>query len=194
MTDIDPLEEMADTLYDALYAITPYAEPHFADERQGLRNAVQAVLRQHTQSSNRNPDDRLAAIRSRAQAATPGPWQPYHPDYGPTFYANTTGEHLRGVGDFDFGTGDEAEADQAFVRHARQDVDFLLDRVAELEQAMTQIRHLHKDSPMGPCPVCVDGDAMERGEDPTVPYPCPTGRLAGAQDCNPPSVRQPANG
>ena len=45
MTDIDPTEELADTLYDALYAITPYAEPHFADEREGLRNAVQAVTR-----------------------------------------------------------------------------------------------------------------------------------------------------
>lgn len=44
MTDIDPIEELADTLYDALYAITPYAEPHFADEREGLRAAVRAVL------------------------------------------------------------------------------------------------------------------------------------------------------
>ncbi|MFD5848336.1 hypothetical protein [Streptomyces chartreusis] len=43
-TDIDPIEELADTLYDALYAITPFAEGHFADERQGLRDAVQAVL------------------------------------------------------------------------------------------------------------------------------------------------------
>lgn len=42
--DIDPIEELADTLYDGLYAITPYAEPHFADQREGLRNAVQAVL------------------------------------------------------------------------------------------------------------------------------------------------------
>lgn len=46
MIDIDPIEELADTLYDALYAITPYAEPHFADENEGLRNAVRAVLNQ----------------------------------------------------------------------------------------------------------------------------------------------------
>lgn len=46
MTHTDPIEELADTLYEALYAITPYAEPHFADEREGLRNAVQAVLAQ----------------------------------------------------------------------------------------------------------------------------------------------------
>jgi hypothetical protein len=43
-TDTDPIEELADTLYDALYAITPYAEPHFADEGEGLKAAVRAVL------------------------------------------------------------------------------------------------------------------------------------------------------
>jgi hypothetical protein len=53
--------------------------------------------------------------------------------------------------------------------------------------ALEQIRHLHKDSPMGPCPVCIDADAVAAGGDGLVPYPCPTGRLAGAQDCNPPS-------
>ncbi|CAM5671939.1 hypothetical protein STENM36S_05048 [Streptomyces tendae] len=40
------LEALSDTLYDALYAITPFAEQHFADEREGLRNAVRAVLKQ----------------------------------------------------------------------------------------------------------------------------------------------------
>jgi chorismate mutase len=63
--------------------------------------------------------------------------------------------------------------------------DALLARVAELETAAAQIRHLHKDSPMGPCPVCVDGGAMARGDDYTVPYPCPTARLVGATDCVP---------
>jgi hypothetical protein len=65
----------------------------------------------------------------------------------------------------------------------------LLGEVDRLREAMEQIRHLHKDSPMGPCPVCVDGDAMARGDDGTLPYPCPTARLAGAQDCDPPHVR-----
>ncbi len=63
------------------------------------------------------------------------------------------------------------------------------DRVAELEDAAQKIVHLHKDSPMGPCPVCIDGDAMVRGDDYTLPYPCPTARLAGAKDCDPPSYR-----
>lgn len=44
MTDIDPIEDLSDTLYDALYAITPYAEPYFADESEGLKKAVRAVL------------------------------------------------------------------------------------------------------------------------------------------------------
>lgn len=63
-------------------------------------------------------------------------------------------------------------------------------RVAELEAAAKEIQRLHTDSPMGSCPVCIDGDAMVRGEDYTVPYPCPTARLAGAKDCDPPSQRQ----
>jgi hypothetical protein len=46
VTDTDPIEELSDTLYNALYAITPYAEPHFADEGEGLKKAVRAVLTQ----------------------------------------------------------------------------------------------------------------------------------------------------
>jgi hypothetical protein len=42
---------------------------------------------------------------------------------------------------------------------------------------------------MGPCPVCIDADAAAAGGDGLVPYPCPTARLAGAQDCDPPSFR-----
>ncbi|MER6602558.1 hypothetical protein [Streptomyces parvus] len=40
----EQITALADTLYDALYAITPLAEPHFADETEGLNNAVRAVL------------------------------------------------------------------------------------------------------------------------------------------------------
>ncbi|PVC80557.1 hypothetical protein DBP19_36075 [Streptomyces sp. CS090A] len=42
--DDEQITALSDTLYDALYAITPYAEPHFADETEGLKNAVRAVL------------------------------------------------------------------------------------------------------------------------------------------------------
>ncbi|MEU3261015.1 hypothetical protein ABZ694_25035 [Streptomyces albidoflavus] len=44
MTDTDPIEDLAQTLYDALHDITPYAEPHFSNEHAGLRKAVEAVL------------------------------------------------------------------------------------------------------------------------------------------------------
>lgn len=73
-----------------------------------------------------------------------------------------------------------------------QQRDKVRDQVADLEGVLTQIRHLHKDSPMGPCPVCIDADALVAGGDGLVPYPCPTGRLAGAQDCDPPHVRAAA--
>jgi hypothetical protein len=77
-------------------------------------------------------EQQLADIEARTLAATPGPWQPY-PDYGPTFYANTSGEYLRGVGDFNFGAGEQAEADEEFVKHAQQDVTALLAEIRRLK-------------------------------------------------------------
>ena len=75
----------------------------------------------HTPLTYRQLDE----IEARATAATPGPWQRYE-EYGPRFFANTTGEYLRGVGDFNFGLGEQADADEAFVRHAQQDMTALL--------------------------------------------------------------------
>lgn len=194
--------------------------------------------------SDRLTPQREAEIAARAEAATPGPWEA-HEKYGAHFYAYLGGPYLRGVGTFNFGEGDDAEADKALTVNAREDIRALLAelvavraerdafrdqrnnvfetnaqlhakvteafearlraenetrtarreardlhaRVAELEKAAEEIRFLHKDSPMGPCPVCVDADAWARGDDPTVPYPCPTARLAGAKDCDPPSHR-----
>jgi hypothetical protein len=50
----EQVEYLADTLYDALYAITPLAEPHFADETEGLKKAVRALLAE-AQKLNANP-------------------------------------------------------------------------------------------------------------------------------------------
>jgi hypothetical protein len=69
--------------------------------------------------------DRLNAIRTRANAATEGPWERYA-EYGDNFFANTTGSHLQGVGDLNFGAGEQAEADEALVTHAQQDITWLL--------------------------------------------------------------------
>lgn len=66
------------------------------------------------------------------------------------------------------------------------------EELERLRTALTQIQRLHTDSPMGPCPVCIDADALAAGGDGLVPYPCPTGRLAGNQDCDPPHVRAAA--
>ncbi|MFG7942933.1 hypothetical protein [Streptomyces cacaoi] len=79
-------------------------------------------------------------------------------------------------------------AAQNDVRTAEREIDRLRARVAELEQAHRQIRAIHTDSPMGPCPVCIDADALTDGGDGTVPYPCPTARAAGAQDADPPNL------
>lgn len=65
----------------------------------------------------------------------------------------------------------------------------LKEEIDRLRAVLEEIRHLHKDSPMGPCPVCIDADDAAAGGDGLVPYPCPTARLAGAQDCDPPHVR-----
>lgn len=130
----------------------------------------------------------LDAIETRANNATEGPWERYE-DYGPTFFANVSGEYLRGVGDLNFGVGEQAAADEEFVKHAVTDVRQLIAYARRLRAALEEIRHLHKDSPMGPCPQCIDADAAAAGGDGLVPYPCPTARLAGAKDCNPPHVR-----
>jgi hypothetical protein len=146
-----------------------------------------------------NPIDRLAEIQKRADAATSGPWctdswEIYQgAEYVPGI-SEWIGETCRGAT-----TMEQDRADAAFVAAARDDVPFLLAEVAELRdqlatserqnaemsQQLTAIRHLHKDSPMGPCPVCVDADALARGGDYTVPYPCPTARVAGATECEP---------
>ena len=75
--------------------------------------------------------DQLNEITARHAAATPGPWERY-PEYGTDFYAYTQGEHLRGVGDLDFGADDASAGDRAFVEHAVTDMGVLLAEVRRL--------------------------------------------------------------
>ncbi|WP_149563190.1 hypothetical protein [Streptomyces cacaoi] len=88
-----------------------------------------------------------------------------------------------------------AEDGASCISQAPYDIDRLLaendrlrSRVAELEQAQREVRALHTDSPMGPCPTCIDADALAAGSDGLVPYPCPTARAAGARDADPPNL------
>ena len=82
---------------------------------------------------------REAEIASRAEAATPGPWELYE-GYGKDYYAWMRGGHLRGVGTLDFGEGDDAEADRAFVLNAREDVDLLLAELAAVRAERDRYR------------------------------------------------------
>ncbi len=84
-------------------------------------------------------------------------------------------------------TDDQRRQDIYDLVDSRAAVPVLVAEVLRLRAAMEQIRRLHTDSPMGPCPVCIDADALAAGGDGLVPYPCPTARLAGAQDCDPPA-------
>ncbi|MGW4505761.1 hypothetical protein ACWENO_14085 [Streptomyces sp. NPDC004436] len=83
-------------------------------------------------------DDRLAEITARHRAATKGPWEQY-PEFGPSFYAYLGGSYLQGVGDLNFGDGDAADADRAFVLGAHADIAWLLTRVRELEATVTEL-------------------------------------------------------
>ncbi|MFE2850639.1 hypothetical protein ACFXJO_05825 [Streptomyces lavendulae] len=86
------------------------------------------------------PDaNRLAEIRAREQAATKGPWELY-PKYGEAFYAYLGGNALVGVGDLDFGDGEDANADRSFVLAAREDVPFLLVAVTERDATIDELR------------------------------------------------------
>lgn len=159
--------------------------------------------------------NRIDAIRTREEAATKGPWNFYDGDT----YANVAADlKMTGPGSYqcrqqiarlededvyddqqqqewdEDQAAEQMTANAAFIAHARQDVPFLLDRIAELEDTLKQICRLHTDSPMGPCPVCIDADAQAAGGDGLLPYPCPTARLAGAQDCDPPSFRDGRHG
>lgn len=79
--------------------------------------------------------DRLAEIKARAEKATMGPWGPYD-NY----------VVIPGVGAVEFETGNpfvgDSSHDTHFVAHAREDVPYLLARVAALEAELSRIQQL----------------------------------------------------
>jgi len=85
-------------------------------------------------------DQQFEDIRARAEVATDGPWERYE-EYGPDFFANTTGSYLRGVGSFNFGDGTDAAADEEFVKHAVEDVRALVAEVERLRALVAQCDH-----------------------------------------------------
>lgn len=94
-------------------------------------------------------DQQHADIRARHEAATSGTWylQPHH---GPTFVASESAGYEHGIGDLDFGVGDQADADREFVLNAHGDMEQLLAEVdrlrAELTAAGAQIHRIAAQS------------------------------------------------
>jgi hypothetical protein len=91
---------------------------------------------------------RIEEIRSRADAATPGHWGTSYDGKG-TYNIEAQPRLIPGVGNVDNGTvatlqgehGDgQTYRNARFAAHAREDVPFLLDRVAELEAQVKRVR------------------------------------------------------
>jgi len=94
-------------------------------------------------------DERLAEIKARVEAATPGPWE----------RNNLAGRPEREVfaGDYligDFGVGgwkddegaDRVEINADFIAHARQDIPGLLAEVQRLREHVASLEQGYKDS------------------------------------------------
>lgn len=67
-------------------------------------------------------DEQLAAIRARANAATPGPWTSYEKNPTDEYYASCF------------------PADEEFIGHSREDIPALLDEVERLRTENERLR------------------------------------------------------
>lgn len=120
---------------------------------------------------------RLAEIRAREQAATPGHWGTYYDGKG-TYTVQAQPRLIPGTGNVNAGDiatlqgehGDgQTYADARFAAHAREDVPFLLERVAELEELVKQL------ADPDPCWFDHHGHCQAHGWPYTDPT-CPDGR------------------
>jgi hypothetical protein len=85
--------------------------------------------------------ERLAEIVARVSAATDGPWRnDVYGVLGPDTVVAEVGGYERVVGSLYFGVGQQAEADEAFALHAREDVPALLAEVQRLKAALAGAR------------------------------------------------------
>lgn len=111
--------------------------------------------------------DRLAEIKARAEKATPGPWE----DGPPAWYRGRTNpEHgkrpitagAEGTLANVYGAGNAA-----FVAHAREDIPYLLARIAALEAERDDLKDLARKG-LSECPMCLWPGPPDR-----VGYVCP---------------------
>jgi hypothetical protein len=112
----------------------PLTAPELAAMFEATDNAE---LARQERAMKAEPADRLAEIQARANRATRGPWE-LDEQTGPNFYGYLRGEYLQGVGDLNFGEGDQADADRKFTIHARTDMDWLIAEVARLHDVIGQ--------------------------------------------------------
>jgi len=80
-------------------------------------------------------DTRLAAIRAREQAATPGPWTANPGGHPGILTREATGDVLAVLG----GCAQD-EADAEFIAHSREDIGYLLDLLADRDREIAELR------------------------------------------------------
>ncbi len=97
----------------------------------------------------------LDAIRARADAATPGPWDCERPNQAYRIYELSSqspqglNETLAEISGFN------ASADAEFITHARTDIPALLAEVDQLRKIVSDVLHVLSWEP-DPCPVHPD--------------------------------------
>jgi hypothetical protein len=82
--------------------------------------------------------DHEAAIMRRHALATSGTWY-LQPNHGPHFVASEQAGYEHGIGDLDFGVGDQADADREFVLNAHADMLHLLAEVDRLREQVAAL-------------------------------------------------------
>lgn len=99
--------------------------------------ALNQVLHQATSTTEPMSHERLARIRKVHASATPGPWH-FYKQYGPFFLGHEHHGYLNGIGQLEFGEGDQAKADRAFVR---QSPEFVAELLAEVDRLRSACRN-----------------------------------------------------
>lgn len=121
----------------------------------------------------------LEAISERADAAVRGPWHvEYFGDSGyPQRIANDAAVL---VADTHEGGGYPARTAE-FIAAARSDVPALIAEVERLRAQLDEVKALHTDSIIGPCPSCYRPADVSDTDDGLVWWPCPTLRALGKE-------------
>ena len=86
-------------------------------------------------------DERIAEIRARVEAATPGPWE-VDDKYSDQFVVCELDEYVAVSASTDADIGLDGRADAEFIAHARQDVPDLLDERDVLIQRLATMENL----------------------------------------------------